>query len=144
MTSHPNVRRQTPREPAARVLAFAPDPAVHEWIERELADRDMTIQVARTIRDIIASLVEDPPPRAQILIGDFDAMTAGEVLELHSIRVTWYGSLIALGTVDNALRASLSIEFVLPRPLVDGCLRSAVTTIGVERATTKMKTFPFA
>jgi hypothetical protein len=74
-----------------------------------------------------------------VLAADFDAMSASDVLGLHGIRDRgWFGSVIALGTVSNDLRASLNVEYVIARPLVDGALRRTIAGVGLDRATTRI------
>lgn len=110
------------------------------WIEAELAGLGLSIQVARTVREAVAALTEDPPPRPQIMAADFDTLTAADVLQLHSIRESgWFGSLIALGKVSGALKTSLNIDRVLTRPLGREVLRKAVNQVGLDRPTAKMK-----
>ncbi|MGE5186385.1 MAG: hypothetical protein ACM31C_30225 [Acidobacteriota bacterium] len=109
------------------------------WIEEELAGEHVIVQVARTARDIVRALIQDPPPRAQLLVADLDAMSASDVLGVHAIRDRgWFGSLIALGEVADELRGTLNIAHVLRRPLGSEGLRKAVTQLGLEKPTTKM------
>jgi hypothetical protein len=136
------------REPAVaveriRALIYAPEPERERWIESALARSPtaITIQVGRKVRTVVAALVRDPPPRPEILIVDFDAVSPGELLELHAIRDDgWFGRLIGLGRVPDELRASLGVDRVLASPLVGdelldcvaGTRHAAVTTaIGV-------------
>ena len=72
-------------------------------------------------------------------IADFDAMTPVDVLQLHSIREGWFGTIIALGTVSDDLRTSLNIDRVLQPPFGSEVLRKAVTDVGLARPTTRMK-----
>jgi hypothetical protein len=119
-----------------RTLVFAPDAARAAWIERELSHAPITIQVGRRIRTIVAALLRDPPPRPDVLVVDFDAIPAAELIELHAIRREgWFGRLIGLGNVAPELRRSLGVDHVLPEPLVRDSLldcvagtRHAVTT----------------
>lgn len=92
-----------------RALALAPG---HEtWIRSELAGTGLTTRFVRSVGEVVSALVEAPPPRPQILIVDFSAVSAGELLHLHSIREQgWFGSMIAIGRVALSLRASLGIE----------------------------------
>jgi hypothetical protein len=120
-------------------LIFAPDAGVMAWVESELGGQAFSLQVARSAREIVTALVDDPPPRAQILVSDFDALSASDVLGLHAIRDRgWFGSIVALGNVSPELRASLSVEQVLGRPLVAEQLRTAVTRVGLDQATRRI------
>jgi hypothetical protein len=119
-----------------RALIYAPDPDRAAWIEGELARSPITvtIQVGRRVRTVISALVKDPPPRPQVLIVDFDALSPGELLELHAIRDEgWAGRLIALGALPDALCMSLSIDDVLTAPLIRDSLLDAVA--GTRHAT---------
>ena len=128
--------REVPAAEQIRTLVFAPDAARAAWIERELSHAPITIQVGRRIRTIIAALLRDPPPRPDVLVVDFDAILAADLIELHAIRRDgWFGRLIGLGNVTPELRRSLGVDHVLPEPLVRDSLldcvagtRHAVTT----------------
>jgi hypothetical protein len=136
---HPNVRGRTPRDNnTIHVLALGPEATI-ERIESELASEAITLQIARSVPQAVAALVDDPPPRATILIADFDALTPPELLELHSIRERgWFGSIIGIGDVPNDLRTSLAVANVLPQPLRPNILKSAISRAGIGIATTKM------
>jgi hypothetical protein len=140
MPRHPHIRRRQPAISAAnRVIVFAPEPELAQWIDDELVSEPLAVQIARTIVGVISALVEDPPPRPQILIADFDAMTAADLLHLHKIRDRgWFGSLIALGGVPDELCNTLNIHQVLKGPFTSGELRRAVTAVGLGRPTTKL------
>jgi hypothetical protein len=133
-SSHPRLfaRGTPPRfvpKPDARirVLVYAPAPECVGWIEEELARDDVIMQVARSVRDLVSALVEDPPPRPQLLVADLDAMNAGELLHLHAIREQgWFGTIVGLGTVPLPLRASLGVEKVIAAPYPRNALRAAV------------------
>lgn len=119
---------------AIRVLIFAPERSRATWIEGELGRAPVTIQVARRVRTAVAALIKDPPPRPDILIVDFDAVSPGELFELHAIRHEgWAGRLIGLGSVAPELYGSLMIDSVLPLPLVRDSLLDCVT--GTRHAT---------
>jgi hypothetical protein len=140
--SNANVRskRDAPRAEPNRLLILASDAALVAWIEEELAGLGLAIQLARSPREAVAALTEDPPPRPQIMAADFDTIDAAGVLQLHAIRDGgWFGSLIAIGDVADELMTSLNIERVLARPLVSGMLRKAVNQIGLDRPTMKMR-----
>jgi hypothetical protein len=112
MATHPRLRARgtNPNESddATRVLVFAP---AHEtWIKSELAGTALTMEVATSVKHVVETLATDGP-RPQILIVDFNSMTAGELLHLHSIRERgWFGNVIALGRVPPSLRKSMNIE----------------------------------
>lgn len=123
-----------------RVLVLAGD-ATLAWIEEEFAGQPITWQVARSVPHAISALVEDPPPRATILICDFDALDAIATMELHQIRERgWFGALIGLGRVPDPLRTSLAIGWVLAPPFRKNMLRNAVSRSGIGMATTKIPT----
>ena len=123
---------------AGLLLVYAPDPAVLRWVQEEIDDQRTTFYVVREMAELIWALTQDVPPRPQILVADFDSMSPGEVLELHSARERWFGSIIALGAVTDDLKASLNIEYVLGRPLGSETLRKAIGQVGLDRPTTKM------
>lgn len=117
--THPRIRgRGTPQHaPApgelARVILFGSEARCAGWIE-ELAGGPISVQIARTVAHILAALIDDPPPRPQVLIAEFDALTPGEIMELHGLREQgWFGTLILAGDVPGALRSSLKVEHVL-------------------------------
>jgi len=106
--------------------------------ERELAGDDVVIQVARNLAHVIAAVIDDPPPRPQILVIDLDTVTAGELLELHTIRESaWFGTIFAIGKVPAELRKSLHIQQVIGS-LVEGALRRAVSEIGFNTQTRQL------
>jgi hypothetical protein len=134
MSSHPRLfaRGTPPRfvskpDSRVRVLVYAPSDDCVGWIEEELVREQVIMQVARTVGDLVCALVDDPPPRPQVLVADFDAMNAGELLHLHAIREQgWFGTIVALGAVPMTLRGSLRIEKVIAPPYPRDALRSAV------------------
>ena len=133
MPPHPRLQaRGTPRYPHTsaeilRVIVYAPEPDREEWIASELENQKVLVHMARSIASVVETLVEDPPPRPQILIADFDAMTAGELLHLHSVReLGWFGQVIALGCVPVTLRLSMRIDRVLNTPFPRNTLRAIV------------------
>lgn len=115
MAIHPRLRsRGTPRfamssHEGPRALAYTPG---HEhWVTAELSGTDLAVTVVASVGDIIAVLSEEHANRPQFLIIDFDKMTVGEVLELHSVREHgWFGNIIAIGRVSAGLRKSLGID----------------------------------
>ena len=122
-----------------RVLVYAPSAARASWIESELAERDVMVQIGFSVEHVVAALVEDPPPRPQILIADFDDIAPLELLRLHGLREQgWFGRIVALGSVPSALRLSLAIEHVLGAPYSRYALRDVITTSGFVTETTKL------
>jgi hypothetical protein len=143
---HPNVQRRDGGgdggdEPVTtiRALVYVVDTARAAWVEEELVDEPITLQIARNVTQAVSALVEDPPPRAQILILDVDSIAPVDLLQLHQIRERgWFGAIIAIGQVPAALRSSLSIAHVLIPPLRRFALRNTVTRAGVAMPTTRM------
>jgi hypothetical protein len=109
-----------------RTLIYAPEPSRAAWIERELSHPPITIQIGRRVRTVVAALVRDPPPRPDVLIVDFDALTPAELLDLHTIRQGWYGRLIALGDVSPEICSSLGVDHVFAEPLIRDSLLDCV------------------
>ena len=114
MATHPRLRARgtdfdTTANDGTRVLVYAP---AHEmWIKSELAGTRLTIEIATSVARVVEALVAQDAPRPQILIVDFNSMSAGELLHLHSIREQgWFGNVVALGRVPPSLRKSMSIE----------------------------------
>jgi hypothetical protein len=141
--SHPNVQRRDDGgdEPITtiRALVYVADEARAQWVDEELADEPITLQIARNVTQVISALVEDPPPRAQILILDIDSVSPVELLQLHQIRERgWFGAIVAIGQVPAPLRSSLSIAHVLVPPLRRHALRNTITRAGVALPTTRM------
>lgn len=141
MQSNSNVRKRDGQSPEPnRILILASDPELIAWIETELTGLGLAIQIARSTREAVAALIEDPPPRPQIMVADFDPLNAADVLHLHAIREGgWFGALIALGEVADELQTSLNIDRILGRPLMSDVLRKTVNQVGLDRPTTKMR-----
>lgn len=146
--NHPNTfargtRTTTQRkDPAIRVIVFAPAEQRAAWIDSELVRLDALVQIARSVEQIIDALVEDPPPRPQVLVVDLDAISAGDLMYLHQIRERgWCGRIIGLGTAPQALRSSLGIERMLNTPFVRDSLSDAISEIGFHTATKKIPLF---
>jgi hypothetical protein len=117
MTPHPHVRsastRSVPAGEVTRAILCAPEAQCERWIA-ELAHTPIILQVARSVSNAVAALVEDPPPRPQVLVADVDAMTPGEILHLHAIRDHgWLGTLIVVGAVSPSLQLSLGVAQVV-------------------------------
>src|SRR5215470_19885307 len=115
--AHPRLQSRAERAVSdgdlLRVLVYAPSPARAAWVEAELADREVMVQIGFSVEHVVSALVEDPPPRPQILIADFDAVSPLEIMRLHVLREQgWFGRIVALGHVPNSLCMSLAIEHV--------------------------------
>ena len=141
-TVHPRLQtREDSVSPGAvvRVLVYAPSPARASWIETELADKAVLVQIGFSVEQVVSALVEDPPPRPQILVADFDDMAPGELMHLHVLREQgWFGRIIALGSLPPALRSSLAVERVLGTPFVRDALRDVITNAGFVAPTTRL------
>lgn len=113
MAAHPRLRARGSDGPITdrrlRALVFAPD---HEtWIRSELAGTNLALSYASSIKHVVRELIEEPAPRPQLLIVDFNSMSAGELLHLHSIREQgWFGRVVALGRIPASLRKSMNVE----------------------------------
>ena len=130
------------RDPAVRVIVYAPSAQRASWIDSELGRIDALVQIARSVAQIIEALVEDPPPRPQVLVVDLDAISAGDLLYLHLIRERgWCGRIVGLGTAPQALRSSLGIERMLNTPFVRDSLSDAINEIGFHAMTKKIPLF---
>lgn len=123
---------------AQPILVLASGRALTAWIDEELSGLGFTILLARSVSEAVAALVDDPP-RPQILVADFDAMSTADITELHLIRdAGWFGLLIGIGKVADDVRSELSVGRVLPRPLGSEVLRKVVNQLGLDRPTTKL------
>jgi hypothetical protein len=119
---------------AVRAVVYAPAADRAAWIEQELVPEDISIQMGRGIADVISALLDEPAPRPQILVIDFDALPAAEILELHTIRDQgWCGTIFALGK-------SLRIEQVLDTHR-ENALRAAVGDVGFDAKTRRLPIF---
>jgi len=122
---HPRTApRGTSDDPVGvRVIIYSVVAERLHWIEQELARGRAMVQVGRSVTHIVAALVEDPAPRPQILVIDLDAVPAGELFHLHSIREQgWCGTIVALGTIPQSLRSSLAIDKVIAPPFASDSL----------------------
>src|ERR1043165_8468974 len=78
-----------------RVLVYAPSPARASWVEIELQDRSVMVQIGFSVSHVVSALTEDPPPRPHILVADFDDIGAAEVMHLHVLREQgWFGRIV--------------------------------------------------
>jgi len=145
---HPRVQLRG-AEPSAnagdkvRVLVYVRSPTRSPWVEAELAHKTVIVQIAFSVAHVISALVEDPPPRPQILVADFDDMEPGELMDLHLLREQgWFGRIIALGELPASLCSSLAIERVLGAPFERDALRVVIIESGFVAATTKLPILP--
>jgi hypothetical protein len=142
-TIHPRLHsRAVQEDPVSpgdviRVLVYAPKRAAA--LEAELADKTVIIQIGFSVAQVVSALVEDPPPRPQILIADFDEMGPGEIMHLHVLREQgWFGRIVAIGDLPSALRSSLAVERVVTTPFTREVLRDVLRNAGFASPTTKL------
>ncbi len=122
-----------------RVLVYARQPSRAAWVESELQHRTVMVQLGFSVAQVVSALVEDPPPRPQILVADFDDMSAGELLHLQVLREQgWFGRIIALGDVPHELCTSLGIDHVIGLPYPRDALRTVIPETLGPQPTTKM------
>jgi len=122
-----------------RVLVYASDGARLTWIESELETSGFLVQRGRSIAEIVAALVEDPPPRPQVFVADFDLITTSELQQLYAMRQQgWFGTVFGLGKVSMALRRSLQIERVFSIPLPRHGLRAALQSLSHDARTMRI------
>jgi len=131
--------RSAANSPRIRVLVFAPSESRLSWIESELVDEPVMVQIGHSVSQVVSALVEDPPPRPQVLIADFDAMNGGEIMHLHLLREQgWFGRIIALGNLPASLKSSLAVEHALRPPFATGALRDVIAASTFDTSTTKL------
>lgn len=121
------------------MLVYASDGPRLTWCDGELDASGLMVQRGRSIPEIVAALVEDPPPRPQVLVADFDLITTAELQLLHAIRQQgWFGTVFGLGKVSMALRRSLQIERVFSIPLPRHGLRAALASLSHDARTMRL------
>jgi hypothetical protein len=140
MASHPHVtNRQGSQSDQPRVLAYAREPARTAWIEEELAKEALILKFAQSVDEAVRILVDDPPPRPQVLVVDVEGLAAADVAKLHVIREQgWFGTVLILGNLALAARKSLNVERVIMPPFAKNSLRNAVMQAGVAQPTMKI------
>ena len=133
MASHPRVHEQRPSaKPRLRVMVHAVSAQRSQWVESELGRINAMVQIGHHVEHVVSALVEDPPPRPQVLVVDFDAIKPVDLMQLHDVRERgWCGRIIGLGVVPPALRASLIRAFHFPTKSKTRC--SAVVKLSVLR-----------
>jgi hypothetical protein len=124
-------------------VIYAPKDQVAKWVEGEL-DRDgAVLQTARDLPQLMHALGEDASPRPNLLVVDLDAITPGELLELHSVREKgWFGTIIGLGRAPEALRMSLGIDRSLVPPFSRDQLKDTIGELREPAATKRMPKRP--
>jgi hypothetical protein len=143
---HPQIAlcRKTTRDIAKNAVCavvYAPESERATWITKELEREDISIQTTRGVSEVIAALIDEPAPRPQILVIDFDALHPAELLELHTVRDQgWCGTIFALGKVPVGLRKSLRIEQVIDTQR-ENALRNAVGDVGFDAKTRRLPIF---
>jgi hypothetical protein len=113
-----------------RALVYTNDDAQRRWLEAGLAQLGVEMELSRNVAELVCTLIDNPPPRPQLLFIDFSVLTPGELLHLHTIREHgWFGTVIALGKVSLALRQSLVIDKMLEATGSLTALRNAVANV---------------
>ena len=142
---HPRVQTRGSRDDRSgsgaqvRVLVYAPSEHRASWVETELELDTVMVQIGHSVEHVVSALVEDPPPRPQVLVADFDDLEPGELMHLHVLREQgWFGRIVALGEVPATLRSSLSIEHVIRPPFARGALRDVISSSRYGNSTTKL------
>ena len=122
------------QNPALRALIYSPSDERVAAVEQAL--EGFVLIVARSVRGLVETLIDDPPPRPQVLVVDIDLLSAGELIELHAVRDGgWCGHMISIGDVPNTLRRSLGIETVLAHEFSAAALYEAISQLPFEAAT---------
>lgn len=121
-------------------MIYSPSAERAQQLGDELAAHAL-VQIGRGVTDVVAALVEDPPPRPQIFIVDIDLIAPADLFYLHTIREQgWCGTIIAIGSAPLALRRSLNIDRVLPQKYYAGALRQAISNIRFDQQTLQIPT----
>lgn len=139
--AHPRVARGTRRgtDHQVRILVYSPAPDRTRFIDNELARGGATIQIARDVKDLVHALVDEPPPRPQVLVIDLDLLPPAEILHLHTLpQQGWFGTIIAVGRVPASLRASLNIATVIGFPLSEDSFREAIGELRFDAKTMRL------
>jgi hypothetical protein len=122
-----------------RVLVYAPDSRHTAWIESELSHRSVMVQLGFSVAQVVSALVEDPPPRPQILVADFEHISPGDLFHLHVLREQgWFGRILAIGELPPELCTSLAVEYVIRAPYPRDALRDLVMSTSFVAATAKL------
>ena len=81
------------------------------WVEKELGRGNAVMQLGRHVEHVVSALTEDPPPRPQVLVVDFDAISAVDLLQLHSIREHGWCLVDGSGSAETvATRVAAAVE----------------------------------
>jgi hypothetical protein len=146
LATHPRtISRTKAPDSRVRALVYAPRPERMKWIEAELTRGNAALQVANHVAHLIATLVDEPAPRPQILVVDLDSLTPVEILELHVIRERgWTGTIVALGQVGPSLRRSLRVTRAIVAPFLACSLTDEVNRFcnATEQMTTQIPVMP--
>lgn len=140
---HPRaIARLRPVPPAAervRVFVYVGDDTRREWVESELKSTSVVVQTGRSLEDLVCALVEDPPPRPQVLVADFESMSRDELDKVAQIRqLGWFGMVFTVGRTSMAIRNTLHIERVFPTPLQRNALKAAIAGVSHEAQTLRI------
>lgn len=107
-----------------RAVVFSLVPERVRWMETELSRGNTASMTGRDVAHVVDLLVGAiAGVRPRLAIVDLDALSAGELFQLHQIReLGWTGALIALGKVPASLKSSLGIDRTIAPPYVEDVL----------------------
>ncbi len=117
---HPNIVK---RAVIDSVVIYSPEAYIQQWMEQELVETGVSIQIAKRVEGVLAALITDPPPRPQVLVVDVDATKLAQLSRLVDIRCAgWRGRIIGIG--DR--RVDLLLDHRISAPFRTGDLRAAL------------------
>jgi hypothetical protein len=129
MAIHPRVLARGTRLEAARgprTVVYVPG-LWGGWVEGELDGTRAVVQIRYTFAQVVVAVGAAPSRRPQVLVIDFDALTAVELVAFCGLREHgWTGTIIALGDVPGALVDQVGVACVLRTPIRDHALRDAI------------------
>ena len=127
MASHPRVlARGTRPVRGPRTVVYVPG-LWSGWVEGELDGTRAVVEIRYTFEQVVAAVGAASIRRPQVLVVDFDALTAVELVAFCGLREHgWTGAIIALGDVPGALVEQVGVACVLRPPIRGHALRDAL------------------